>query len=59
MNKSTILYLCDGKVPTCRKTECYKQGRNCRHTSDVNHALNPEPHHFEPDEQGNMWEKEA
>lgn len=29
MNKNTILYLCDGDIPTCRKDECYKRGGEC------------------------------
>lgn len=48
----TILYLCDGAVEACPKTSCYKRGRECRHTTDVTHALNPEPHNLVPDEQG-------
>lgn len=56
MNKNTVLYLCDGAVETCPKTSCYKRGHECRHTTDVTHALNPEPHNLVPDEQGNLWE---
>ncbi len=37
-----ILYLCDGMVPECSKTHCYKNTDEdpCRHTSDINHAVN-------------------
>ena len=56
MNKNTILYLCDGDIPTCRKDECYKRGGECRYTTDADHALNPEPRNLVPDEQGNLWE---
>ena len=56
MNKNTILYLCDGDIPTCRMDECYKRGGECRHTTDADHALNPEPRSLVPDEQGNLWE---
>lgn len=37
-----IMYLCDGNVPECKKTHCYKNtdGEACRHTSDVKHAVN-------------------
>lgn len=59
MNKNTVLYLCDGNVPTCSKTGCYKRGRECRHTTDVAHALNKEPRNFVPDGAGNLWEEDA
>ena len=60
-NTKTVnhLYLCDGEVPSCSKTACYKRGLECRHTTDVTHALNPEPRHFEPDDCGHLWEKEV
>lgn len=29
---NAILYLCDGNVDSCRKTACYKNGGECRHT---------------------------
>ena len=35
-----ILYICDGDVPECEKTECYKRGGECKLTSDVRHAVN-------------------
>ena len=56
MNKNTVLYLCDGSVEDCPKTSCYKRGHECRHTTDVTHALNPEPRNLVPDGQGNLWE---
>ena len=36
----SIMYLCDGKVTECRKTNCYLDGGFCRHTSDISHAIN-------------------
>lgn len=41
MNKK-IWYLCDGKKKDCKKDLCYKNtnGGPCRHTSDVEHAIN-------------------
>ncbi len=56
MNKNTILYLCDGDIPTCRKDECYKRGGEYRHTTDADHALNSESRNLVSDEQGNLWE---
>lgn len=41
-----ILYLCDGNIPTCKKSTCYKNaGENdscpvCNYTKDVTHAVN-------------------
>lgn len=35
-----IFYLCDGKVPECPKTRCYQHGNECRHTSNIEHAIN-------------------
>lgn len=39
-----IVYLCNGEVPYCKKTICYKtkpsNGGVCRHTADVRYALN-------------------
>lgn len=33
------LYICDGKVPTCRKTYCAFNGTGeCMHTEDKSHA---------------------
>lgn len=54
-----VFFLCDGAVEGCPKTNCYKVGNECRHTSDENHALNSEPHNFVPDEEGNLWETES
>ena len=34
------MYLCDGKVPECKKTSCYLNGGYCWHTSDISHAIN-------------------
>lgn len=36
----TILYLCDGKAPNCKKTCCAHNGMgDCRHTTQWEHAL--------------------
>ena len=41
-----ILFLCDGKVPTCKKNTCYKNPKRkgdcppCSYTKDVEHAVN-------------------
>lgn len=57
VNRNTSLYLRDGEIPICGKDECYKRGCECHHTTDVTHALNPEPRKLVPDEQGNLWEE--
>lgn len=38
--KKKVFYLCDGKVPECKKTDCYKNGGECKHTSNVEYAVN-------------------
>lgn len=36
-----VLYLCDGYKPECNKRTCYKEkSGECRHTSDIAHAIN-------------------
>lgn len=35
-----IFFICDGDVPECEKTECYKRGGECKWTSDFRHAVN-------------------
>lgn len=37
-----ILFLCDGRAQCAQeeKTECFKNGGSCRHTSDIRHAKN-------------------
>lgn len=30
-----FFYLCDGKVKDCNKKSCYKNGGECRHTSNA------------------------
>ena len=33
------LYLCDGTIPKCKcSSGCYKNGGECRHTSNVKYA---------------------
>lgn len=42
--KPRVFYLCNGEVPHCKKTMCYKTnnavGEVCRHTTDVAYAIN-------------------
>ena len=40
-----IWYLCDGEKPDCKKTFCYKKGGICRHTKDIQHAINFKQNH--------------
>lgn len=42
LNNKKVLYLCDGKVPECENTKCALKISDgwCRHTSDINHAVN-------------------
>ena len=35
-----IYYLCNGQKEDCQKRNCYINGGNCKHTSDINRALN-------------------
>ena len=32
-----IFYLCDGERENCKKRNCYKNGGDCRHTTDISH----------------------
>ena len=60
------LFLCDGEVPTCKKSSCYKNaGRKdscpvCHYTADVTHAVNfkktrrPNGSYYE---KGPVWEE--
>ena len=36
---NAILYLCDGNVESCRKSECYKKGGKCKHTLHRENSL--------------------
>lgn len=42
MKEETIWYLCDGVKKDCKKRYCYKNTEKdpCRHTKDINHAVN-------------------
>ena len=42
MREKTIWYLCDGEKEDCKKRRCYKNTKEnpCRHTKDINHAVN-------------------
>lgn len=54
---SKIFVLCDGEVESCKKTGCYKNGGDCRHTTDTKHAINPpEKRKFIVTRQGDNWE---
>ena len=46
-----ILYLCDRKA-------CENCHEECKHTSDIRHAVNFEQDHADGVEVGNFWEKE-
>lgn len=46
-----ILYLCDRKA-------CENCHEECKHTSDIRHAINFEQDHADGVEVGNFWEKE-
>lgn len=35
-----VFYLCDGEKKDCKRTNCYKNGGECKHTEDVEHAKN-------------------
>lgn len=35
-----VYYLCDGKVPGCKKASCYTNGGTCKRTSNIDHAIN-------------------
>ena len=35
-----ILFLCDGKNPNCTPERCYRQGGECKHTLNIEHAIN-------------------
>ena len=51
-----IFFLCDGEVPECKKTMCFKNNKNdpCRWTSDIKHAKNFKDH----GEHGTYYEEE-
>lgn len=36
----TVFYLCDGKIEDCKKRTCYKKGGDCKHTTNIKHAIN-------------------
>lgn len=58
-----IFFLCDGNMPGCKKTHCYKNTDDapCKRTSDINHAKNFErmPHGgYREKEDGKTWKEE-
>ena len=46
MKEEKVFYLCDGKVPTCSRRNCFMNENRkykedaCRHTTDIHHAIN-------------------
>ncbi len=34
----TVLYLCNGYIPDCKRSECYLNGGECHHTSNIEYA---------------------
>ena len=53
--ESKINYICDGKMEGCKKTICYMNGGDCRHTKDIRYAKN----FYKPYKGANYWEKES
>lgn len=51
-----VFYLCDGEKEDCKKRSCYKDGGECKHTSNINHALNFK--RVGKSENGSFYEKE-
>lgn len=51
-----VFYLCDGEKEDCKKMTCYKNGGECKHTSNIEHALNFE--RVGKNEKGTFYEKE-
>lgn len=60
--ENKISYLCDGNVPKCKKTYCYRNGQgNCKRTYDINHAINFEKMrggYYREKENGKTWLEE-
>ena len=46
-----ILYICDRKA-------CENCNKECKHTTDIRHAVNFEQYHADGVEAGDFWEKE-
>ena len=36
----TVLYLCNGENTRCSKTNCVYSGGDCKHTTDIEYAVN-------------------
>lgn len=50
-NDKKIYFICNGKVPECKKTSCYFTGAGeCKKTSHVEYAAN-----FKKGKYGNMY----
>lgn len=60
MGNDKTFYLCNGcNDEECLKTDCYKQGGPCRHTSNVKYAKNPfGERKFKKLPSGDYWEIE-
>lgn len=39
-DQEKVFFLCDGKVDGCIRRNCFAYGGECRHTTDVKHAIN-------------------
>ena len=35
-----VFYICDGKKEDCKRTNCYQNCGECKHTEDIEHAKN-------------------
>ena len=66
--EASVVFVCDGKKEDCGKTGCFKNGGECHHTSDINHAANFIPiknkmggtvRFYEKDEAGSIEEYAA
>lgn len=62
--RKKVMYRCNGKVPYCGKSMCYKNKNlggygNCEHTSDVDYAENftkaPSGIYYEDDSENTFW----
>ncbi len=52
-----IFYLCDGQKEDCPRKFCYKNDGICKHTTDINHAMNFKRKENRPF--GNFYEAES
>lgn len=57
-DKAQVFYLCDGDIENCNKKHCYKCGGGCKHTTDINHAINFQKSSFRS-EKNDFFEEEV